>query len=285
MKEQKASHTLSPSDNTTFEKYLNEIGKEKKLSQEEEAELSLRIKQGDKDALEKLTRCNLRFVVSVAKHFQRQGLSLQDLISEGNFGLIKAAKNFDANKGVRFSAYAFQSIRQSILQAIAEQGHLTKLSQRKSKSVGKLNASINKFVIDNERRPSVDEMSEATSLPSNEIAEIAKATKKHVSIDAPLNDKSGESMADFLSGSDIPETDSQLIRQKLQQDIKNSLDTLNDRERAIVEAFYGIDQEEMTLAEIGEKYNLKRERVRQIRKKAIRKIHKNSNSKLLKLYL
>lgn len=232
-----------------------------------------------------MTKANLRFVVSVAKQYQNQGLSLPDLINEGNLGLIKAAEKFDETRGFKFISYAVWWIRQSILQAIAEQSRIVRLPLNQVGSVNKINRELNKFEQEHERRPSVNEMADRIDLPEDKIAEAMKVNGHHVSMDAPFVEGEDNSLLDVLTNDDAPGTDRELVMESLRSEIGRALEILNDRERKVIMAFFGIGMPEMTLEEIGDKYNLTRERVRQIKEKAIRRLRHNTKSKLLKSYL
>jgi len=255
------------------------------ISTEEEVELAQRIRKGDKKALEKLTKANLRFVVSVAKQYQNQGLSLPDLINEGNVGLIKAAEKFDETRGFKFISYAVWWIRQSILQAIADQSRIVRLPLNQTGAVNKINRALSKFEQEHERRPNIDELSETIDLPMEKIGEAITANTHHVSVDAPFADGEDNSLLDVMVNENSPMADRQLVMESLQAEIKIALKTLNERERNVVEAFFGINQPEMTLEEIGEKFGLTRERVRQIKEKAIRRLRNSTKNKMLKTYL
>jgi len=268
-----------------LEKYLSEIGREELLSSDEEVELAQRIRKGDSKALERLTKANLRFVVSVAKQYQNQGLSLPDLINEGNLGLIKAAEKFDETRGFKFISYAVWWIRQSILQAIAEQSRIVRLPLNQVGSVNKINRMLSKFEQENERRPSVDEISEQTELPQDKVGEAMLASNRHVSMDAPFVDGEDNSLLDILVNDNAPMADRQLVVESLRTEIDSVLKILTERERRVVTAFYGIGQPEMTLEEIGNKYGLTRERVRQIKEKAIRRLRGYTKNEILKAYL
>ena len=268
-----------------MDKYLQEIGHEDLISVEEEVELAQRIRKGDRKALEKLTKANLRFVVSVAKQYQNQGLSLPDLINEGNVGLIKAAEKFDETRGFKFISYAVWWIRQSILQAIAEQSRIVRLPLNQVGSVNKINRVLNKFEQEHERRPSVAEIAENIDIPQEKIEEAMKVNSRHVSVDAPFAEGEDNSLLDVLPNNDSPMADKKLVMESLREEINRALQTLNERERNIIEAFFGINQPEMTLEEIGDRYGLTRERVRQIKEKAIRRLRHNTKNKLLKSYL
>lgn len=285
MRQLKITKAITNRENASLDKYLQEIGHEELISAEEEVELARRIKTGDRKALEKLTKANLRFVVSVAKQYQNQGLSLPDLINEGNIGLLKAAEKFDETRGFKFISYAVWWIRQSILQAIAEQGRVVRLPLNQVGSVNRINKVLSKFEQENERRPSVDEIADKTDLPHEKIEDVLKVNTRQVSVDAPMADGDGTSMIDFMqSDSDSP-TDEELLKESLRAEIASALSVLNDRERNVIEAFYGINQPECTMEEIGKKYGLTRERVRQIREKAIRRLKQNTQNKMLKAYL
>ena len=285
MRQLKITKSITNRESESLEKYLQEIGREELLSTDEEVELAQRIKKGDRKALEKLTKANLRFVVSVAKQYQNQGLSLSDLINEGNLGLIKAAEKFDETRGFKFISYAVWWIRQSILQAIAEQSRIVRVPLNQVGSVGKINRILSKFEQEHERRPSVDEISERVDIPEEKVDEAMMANTRHVSVDAPFVDGEDNSLLDVLINDDAPMADRQLVIESLRSEIAIVLQTLNDRERAVITAFYGIGQPEMTLEEIGHKYGLTRERVRQIKEKAIRRLRSNTKNKLLKTYL
>ena len=285
MRQLKITKSITNRESESLEKYLQEIGHEELLSTDEEVELAQRIRKGDRKALDKLAKANLRFVVSVAKQYQNQGLSLPDLINEGNLGLIKAAEKFDETRGFKFISYAVWWIRQSILQAIAEQSRIVRLPLNQVGSVNKINRMLNKFEQENERRPSVDEISEQTDLPEDKVGEAMLANTRHVSVDAPFIDGEDNSLLDVLVNDDAPLADRQLVLESLREEIGNVLQTLNERERCVIKAFYGIGEPEMTLEEIGNKYGLTRERVRQIKEKAIRRLRNNTKNQLLKSYL
>lgn len=285
MRQLKISNSITNRESASLDKYLQEIGHEELLTTDEEVELAQRIRKGDKRALERLTKANLRFVVSVAKQYQNQGLSLPDLINEGNVGLIKAAEKFDETRGFKFISYAVWWIRQSILQAIAEQSRLVRLPLNQVGSVNKITRELNKFEQEHERKPSVDEIAERVDLPEDKIADAMKANSRHVSMDAPIADGEDSSMIDFLSG-DSSNTDRELAIESLKAEVSRILKLLTDKEQKVLRAFFGIDgSPEMTLDEIGEKYNLTRERVRQIKEKALRRLRHNTKNKLLKSYL
>ncbi len=285
MRQLKITKSITNRESEALEKYLSEIGREELLTTDEEVELAQRIRKGDRKALERLTKANLRFVVSVAKQYQNQGLSLPDLINEGNLGLIKAAEKFDETRGFKFISYAVWWIRQSILQAIAEQSRLVRLPLNQVGSVNKINRILSKFEQENERRPSVDEISEQIDLPQEKVGEAMMAGNRHVSVDAPFIDGEDNSLLDILVNDNAPMADRQLVIESLRTEIESVLNTLNERDRRVVTAFYGIGQPEMTLEEIGNKYGLTRERVRQIKEKAIRQLRGNTKNQLLKTYL
>lgn len=285
MRQLKITKSITNRESESLEKYLQEIGKEELLSTDEEVELAQRIRKGDRKALDRLTKANLRFVVSVAKQYQNQGLSLPDLINEGNLGLIKAAEKFDETRGFKFISYAVWWIRQSILQAIAEQSRIVRVPLNQVGSVNKINRMLNKFEQENERRPSSVEISEQTDIPQEKVDEAIMVNSRHVSVDAPFVDGEDNSLLDVLVNDDAPMADRQLVMESLRSEIATVLKTLNERERNVITAFYGIGQPEMTLEEIGNKFGLTRERVRQIKEKAIRRLRNSTNNKLLKSYL
>ena len=285
MRQLKITKSITNRESESLEKYLQEIGREEMISVEEEVELAQRIKKGDRKALERLTKANLRFVVSVAKQYQNQGLSLPDLINEGNLGLIKAAEKFNETRGFKFISYAVWWIRQSILQAIAEQSRIVRLPLNQVGSVNKINRMLNKFEQENERRPSIEEISLETNLPEEKVDEAMSANTRHVSVDAPFTEGDEGSLLDVLVNDSSPMADRQLVIESLQAEIKQALRMLNERERNVIEAFFGIDGPEMTLEEIGTKYGLTRERVRQIKEKAIRRLREGTKNKVLKAYL
>lgn len=285
MRQLKISKSITNRESASLEKYLQEIGHQDLLTADEEVELAQQIKKGDRKALERLTKANLRFVVSVAKQYQNKGLSLPDLINEGNLGLIKAAERYDETRGFKFISYAVWWIRQSILQAIAEQSRIVRLPLNQVGSVNRIARELNKFEQENERKPSVEEMADRIDLPEEKIAEAMKINTHHVSMDAPFADGEDNSLLDFLPNTDSPSTDNVLDQESLRTEIGRVLDVLNDREQKVIKAFFGIGMQEMTLEEIGDKYNLTRERVRQIKEKAIRRLRYNTKSKTLKTYV
>ena len=285
MRQLKITKSITNRESAALERYLQEIGKEEMVTAEEEVELAQRIKKGDQKALERLTKANLRFVVSVAKQYQNQGLGLADLINEGNMGLIKAAERFDETRGFKFISYAVWWIRQSILQAIAEQSRIVRLPLNQVGSVAKVNRVLSKFEQENERRPSVDEISERIDLPEDKIDDALRAQNKHISMDAPIYEGEDGNMLDTMVNDDSPMADYQLLKESLKEEIHSALNGLSDREKSVIEAFYGIGMPEMTLDEIGSKYGLTRERERQIKEKAIRRLRNNTYNEVLKTYL
>jgi RNA polymerase primary sigma factor len=285
MRQLKITKSITNRESEALEKYLQEISKEELVSMEEEVELAQRIRKGDRKALERLTKANLRFVVSVAKQYQNQGLSLADLINEGNVGLIKAAEKFDETRGFKFISYAVWWIRQSILQALADQSRIVRIPLNQVGAVGKINRLLNKFEQENERRPSIDELSEQIDLPLEKIDEAMNIGGHQISMDAPFSESDDSSLLDVMVNDDSPTADKQLVMESLREETKTLLKILNERERSIVEAYFGINQPELTLEEIGEKYSLTRERVRQIKEKAIRRLRDCTKNELLKSYL
>ena len=265
-------------------RYLQEIGREELLTVDEEVELAQRIRQGDDAAVDRLVRANLRFVVSVAKQYQNQGLELMDLISEGNVGLQKAAQKFDETRGFKFISYAVWWIRQSILQALAEQSRIVRLPLNQVGSINKIRKVLNKFEQENMRAPSVEELAKELDVAPEKIAETMKVSGRQVSVDAPFQEGEDNSLLDVLTNNDSPATDEGLARESLSVEVERALMQLHDRERQILKLFFGIGCQEMTLEEIGVKFDLTRERVRQIKEKAIRRL-KGSKSELLKSYL
>ena len=285
MRQLKITKSITNRESASLDKYLQEIGREELITVEDEVELAQRIRKGDQEALEKLTRANLRFVVSVAKQYQNQGLSLPDLINEGNLGLIKAAEKFDETRGFKFISYAVWWIRQSILQALAEQSRIVRLPLNQVGSLNKINKALSKFEQENERMPSPDELSEILDIPREKIIDTLRVSGRHVSVDAPFVDGEDNNLLDVLVNSDSPNADRGLVNESLNKEIERALSTLTERERDIVKYFFGIGIGEMTLEEIGEFFGLTRERVRQIKEKAIRRLRHSARSKLLKSYL
>jgi len=285
MRQLKITKSITNRESASLDKYLQEIGREELISVEEEVELAQRIKKGDQAALEKLTRANLRFVVSVAKQYQNQGLSLPDLINEGNLGLIKAAEKFDETRGFKFISYAVWWIRQSILQALAEQSRIVRLPLNQVGSLNKINKAYSKFEQEHERKPSPEELAELLEIPADKVSDTLRVAGRHISVDAPFVEGEDNSLLDVLVNSDSPNADRVLINESLVREIERSLATLTERESDIIKLFFGIGCQEMTLEEIGERFGLTRERVRQIKEKAIRRLRHTSRSKLLKSYL
>ena len=285
MRQLKITKSITNRESASLDKYLQEIGREELVSPEEEVELAQRIRKGDQEALEKLTRANLRFVVSVAKQYQNQGLSLPDLINEGNLGLIKAAEKFDETRGFKFISYAVWWIRQSILQALAEQSRIVRLPLNQVGSLNKINKALGKFEQENERQPSTEELADMIDIPKDKIADTLRVSGRHVSVDAPFVEGEDNSLLDVLPNDDSPSADRGLTNESLGTEIERALQILTVREREIIKSFFGIGCQEMTLEEIGERLDLTRERVRQIKERAIRKLKKPSASKLLKSYL
>lgn len=285
MRQLKITKSITNRESASLDKYLQEIGKEDLITVEEEVELAQRIRKGDQKALEKLTRANLRFVVSVAKQYQNQGLSLPDLINEGNLGLIKAAEKFDETRGFKFISYAVWWIRQSILQALAEQSRIVRLPLNQVGSLNKINKAFSRFEQENERRPSPEELADSLDLPAEKVADTLRVSGRHISVDAPFVEGEDNSLLDVLVNDDSPIADRTFINESLSTEVERALSTLTERERDIIKLFFGINCQEMTLEEIGEKFGLTRERVRQIKEKAIRRLRHSSRSKLLKTYL
>ncbi|GAF05652.1 sigma-70 family RNA polymerase sigma factor [Saccharicrinis fermentans] len=285
MRQLKITKSITNRESASLDKYLQEIGREELITVEEEVELAQRIKKGDQIALEKLTRANLRFVVSVAKQYQNQGLSLPDLINEGNLGLIKAAEKFDETRGFKFISYAVWWIRQSILQALAEQSRIVRLPLNQVGSLNKINKAYSKFEQENERKPSPEELADKLELPVDKVADTLRVSGRHISVDAPFVEGEDNSLLDVLVNGDSPNADKTLINESLAREIERALATLTERESDIIKLFFGIQTQEMTLEEIGERFGLTRERVRQIKEKAIRRLRHTSRSKLLKSYL
>jgi len=287
MRQLKITKSITNRESQSLEKYLQEIGKVDLLTPEEEVELAKRIKQGDQIALEKLTKANLRFVVSVAKQYQNQGLSLSDLINEGNLGLIKAAQRFDETRGFKFISYAVWWIRQSILQALAEQSRIVRLPLNKVGSLNKINKAFSELEQEYEREPSSEELAEQLEIPTEEVETTLGVAARHVSMDAPFVEGEDNSLLDVLENSSTPGTDQSLeYKESLSREINRSLSTLTDRQCDVIKLYFGIGVEHpMSLEDIGEKFGLTRERVRQIKDKAINKLRNTSRSKLLKNYL
>jgi RNA polymerase primary sigma factor len=287
MRQLKITKSITNRESQSLEKYLQEIGKVDLLTPEEEVDLAKRIKQGDPIALEKLTKANLRFVVSVAKQYQNQGLSLSDLINEGNLGLIKAAQRFDETRGFKFISYAVWWIRQSILQALAEQSRIVRLPLNKVGSLNKINKAFSELEQQYEREPSPEELAEMLEITTDEVETTLGVAARHVSMDAPFVEGEDNSLLDVLENNTMPGTDSHLeYADSLRREIERSLGTLTDRQCDVIKLYFGIGVEHpMSLEDIGDKFGLTRERVRQIKDKAINKLRATSRSKLLKSYL
>jgi RNA polymerase primary sigma factor len=285
MRQLKITKSITNRESASLDKYLQEIGKYDLISVEEEVELAQRIKKGDEVAIQKLTRANLRFVVSVAKQYQNQGLSLPDLINEGNMGLIKAAEKFDETRGFKFISYAVWWIRQSIMQAINEQSRIVRLPLNQVSSLSKYKKAIAEFQQEHQRKPSTSELAKILGVPKKKVATTMKVSGRHVSVDAPFAEGEDGSLLDVIEDDDAPIADNTLIDESLATEIDRALSTLTERERVIIKNSFGIGAEEISLEEIGEKFNLTRERVRQIREKAIKRLRTTNRSNLLKQYL
>lgn len=286
MRQLKITKSITNRESASLDKYLQEIGREELISVDEEVKLAQRIRKGDRAALEKLTRSNLRFVVSVAKQYQNQGLSLPDLINEGNLGLIKAAEKFDETRGFKFISYAVWWIRQSILQALAEQSRIVRLPLNQVGALGKINKALSKFEQENERRPSVSELAEELNIEEDKISEVLRVSGRQVSVDAPFQDGEENCLLDVLTNDDAPHTDSPMDKESLCAELDNILTAvLKDREKKVIVMSFGIGCHEKSLEEIGDLLGLTRERVRQIKEKSLRKIKNDPGSKILLKYL
>jgi len=286
MRQLKITKQVTNRETASLDKYLQEIGKVDLITADEEVELAQRIKAGDQIALEKLTKANLRFVVSVAKQYQNQGLTLPDLINEGNLGLIKAAKRFDETRGFKFISYAVWWIRQSILQALAEQSRIVRLPLNKIGSINKINKTFARLEQENERTPSAEEIAKELDMTISDVKESMKNSGRHVSMDAPLIEGEDSNLYDVLNSGESPTPDRSLLHESLQVEILRALETLTPREADVVKLYFGLgNQHPMTLEEIGETFDLTRERVRQIKEKAIRRLKHTSRSKILRSYL
>ena len=286
MRQLKITKQVTNRETASLDKYLQEIGKVDLITADEEVELAQKIKAGDQAALEKLTKANLRFVVSVAKQYQNQGLTLPDLINEGNLGLIKAAQRFDETRGFKFISYAVWWIRQSILQALAEQSRIVRLPLNKIGSINKINKMYALLEQSNERPPTAEEIAKELDMTVNDVKESMKNSGRHLSMDAPLVEGEDSNLYDVLRSGESPNPDRELIIESLRTEIERSLETLTPREADVVRLYFGLgDQHPMTLEEIGETFDLTRERVRQIKEKAIRRLKHTSRSKILKTYL
>ncbi len=287
MRQLKITKSITNRESASLDKYLQEIGREGLITAEDEVALAKRIRDGEHGALEALVKANLRFVVSVAKQYQNQGLSLPDLINEGNLGLIKAAKRFDETRGFKFISYAVWWIRQSILQALAEQSRIVRLPLNQVGALNKMNKTFARLEQTYEREPTAEEIARELNIPEEKITDTQRVSGRHVSMDAPLPNAEENSLADLLFNKDAPFADFSLIAESLKKEIDRSLSTLTDRERDVVKLFFGLGEQShgLTLEEIGHKFDLTRERVRQIKEKAIRRLRHSSRSKLLKAYL
>jgi RNA polymerase primary sigma factor len=288
MRQLKITKQVTNRETASLDKYLQEIGRVDLITADEEVELARRIREGDRLALERLTKANLRFVVSVSKQYQNQGLSLPDLINEGNLGLIKAAERFDETRGFKFISYAVWWIRQSILQALAEQARIVRLPLNKIGTINKINRAFSELEQQFERPPSAEELAEYLECSTEEVKQSLSNSGRHVSMDAPLvdGDESSSSMYDVLLNDSLPGPDKELVVESLRKDIERSLSTLTQREGDVVRLYYGLNgKHPMTLEEIGERFDLTRERVRQIKEKAIRRLKHTSRSRMLKSYL
>ena len=286
MRQLKITKQVTNRETASLDKYLQEIGRVDLITADEEVELAQRIKAGDVAALEKLTKANLRFVVSVAKQYQNQGLTLPDLINEGNLGLIKAAQRFDETRGFKFISYAVWWIRQSILQALAEQSRIVRLPLNKIGSINKINKMYAYLEQANERVPSAEEIAHELDMSVNDVKESMKNAGRHISMDAPLVEGEDSNLYDVIRSNESPNPDKALILDSLRTEIERALETLTPREADVVRLYFGLsDQHAMTLEEIGETFDLTRERVRQIKEKAIRRLKHTSRSKILKTYL
>ena len=285
MRQLKITKSITNRESASLDKYLQEIGREPLIPVDEEVELARMIRHGDRAALEKLVKANLRFVVSVAKQYQNQGLSLPDLIDEGNLGLIKAAEKFDETRGFKFISYAVWWIRQSILQALAEQARIVRLPLNQVGSLNKINKAYQRFEQEFERKPSAEELAELLDIPIDKIADTLKMSGRQVSVDAPFVEGEDNSLIDVMVNEDSPNADHTLINESLSREIDRALATLTPREADIIRKFFGIGVPEKTLEEIGIEFHLTRERVRQIKEKAIRRLKASSRSRILKTYL
>ncbi len=287
MRQLKITNKITSRESLSLDKYLNDIGKISMLSADEEAELARRIRSGDDDALEILTRSNLRFVVSVAKQYQNQGLSLSDLINEGNVGLMKAGRRFDETKGFKFISYAVWWIRQSILQAIVEYARIVRLPLNKVGSYNKVNEAFLSFVQEFEREPTHEELGELLEMTPREVSNMLRGTNRHVSVDAPINgDESDATMLDVLINDGESSPDNMLMEESLKDEVQHGLSMLSPREVEVLSAYYGLNgYKSLTLEEIGTQFGLTRERVRQIKERAIRRLRKSYNRNALRSYL
>jgi RNA polymerase primary sigma factor len=286
MRQLKITKQVTNRETASLDKYLQEIGKVELLRPEQEVELARLIKEGDRTALERLTKANLRFVVSVAKQYQNQGLTLGDLINEGNVGLIKAAQRFDETRGFKFISYAVWWIRQSILQALAEQARIVRLPLNKIGFINKINRAFAQLEQEFEREPTNEELSTALNIPIDDVLDTLRSSGRHVSMDAPLIQGEDSTLMDIMPGEEhAPSPEYNLITESLRREIERALFTLTPREADVIRLYFGLNESPMTLEEIGERFELTRERVRQIKEKAIRRLKHTSRSKILKTYL
>ena len=285
MRQLKIIQSITNRDGDSLERYLQDIGREEMIGTEEEAELARRIRQGDEEAVAKLTKANLRFVVSVAKQYQGQGMGLTDLINEGNVGLITAARKFDETRGFKFISYAVWWIRQSILQALAEHSRLVRLPQNQVGNVSRVHRFYNEFLQENERRPSVEEIAEALHLEPEKVSGALLTAGRHISMDAPLVDDEDSCLLDLLTNRDNTQTDSTLVKESLHEDVGMALSQLPKREAKVLRLFFGINCQERKLEEIGEIMHLSRERVRQIKEKALQLLRTAKAGSVLRTYL
>src|SRR4051812_11492121 len=287
MRQLKITKQVTNRETASLDKYLQEIGRVELITAEEEVKLAQLIKKGDTKALERLTKANLRFVVSVAKQYQNQGLTLGDLINEGNLGLIKAAQRFDETRGFKFISYAVWWIRQSILQALAEQSRIVRLPLNKIGSINKINKTFSKLEQEYEREPSPEEIAVAMEVSIDDVKDAMRTSGRHISMDAPLQQGEDSTLIDVLGDDDQPHPDASLITESLRREVERALSTLTTREADVIRLYFGLalGEQPMTLEEIGERFDLTRERVRQIKEKAIRRLKHTSRSKILKTYL
>jgi RNA polymerase primary sigma factor len=286
MRQLKITKSITNRETASLDKYLQEIGREELITADEEVKLAQLIRSGNQEALEKLTKANLRFVVSVAKQYQNQGLSLPDLINEGNLGLIKAARRFDETRGFKFISYAVWWIRQSILQALAEQSRIVRLPLNQVGSLNRISKEMSRLEQKFERPPLPDELADSLDIPQEKISAVMKISTRHVSMDAPLAQDEETKFIDVYMNDDLPNTDNQLMFESLSREIQRSLSTLTEKERDVINLYFGLGMAHgLTLEEIATKFDLTRERVRQIKEKAIRRLKHTSRSKLLKAYL
>jgi len=286
MRQLKITKSITSRDSASLEKYLADISKEEMISPDEEIVLAKKIREGDEAALDRLTRANLRFVVSVAKQYQNQGLTLPDLINEGNLGLIKAAKRFDETRGFKFISYAVWWIRQSIMQAISEHARIVRLPVNQLGSLTKINKAFTKLEQEYEREPSLEELAEITDLTVDKISDAFRISTRQVSVDAPLLNGEDNSLLDVIQNKEVEQADTIMMNQSLKKEIERSLNILDEKERDVISLFFGLESEEpYTLEEIGEKYDLSRERVRQIKEKALKKLRLRNTSQHLKSFL